>query len=315
MESGLSVRCRPTTARWLALGLVLLQGTASADSGVIVLTRDTGGARSLVISALERSSPSPVAIHDLEGDAPRALRARLEGLPDPVLVALGEDGLEAARTLAPETPRVFALVDLPDCKLPPRPHETGVVLRVDATRMAQTLAQVLRLEGDRPRSVGIVRSRGALECSVQELRGALDENGILLQERFADGIRAGVHELRVLSGTSDAIVLFPDPDVLARESIEIALRLGFDRGIPVVGFSRSVAAGGGLFALGIDPEAIGRQVARLVEKIRLGTSPASLPPERPDLSVLVLNDRASRILGIPFPDALRAEAADVLHER
>jgi ABC-type uncharacterized transport system substrate-binding protein len=54
---------------------------------------------------------------------------------------------------------------------------------------------------------------------------------------------------------------------------------------------------GGLVSYGADPYASGRQAARLVEKIRQGTTPAAIPVEVNARLELVINLKVAAALG------------------
>jgi putative ABC transport system substrate-binding protein len=66
---------------------------------------------------------------------------------------------------------------------------------------------------------------------------------------------------------------------------------------------------GGLASYGADRHELGRQAARLVDKLLRGAKPADLPVERPNRFELVLNLRTARALGLVIPQAtlLRAD--------
>ena len=48
--------------------------------------------------------------------------------------------------------------------------------------------------------------------------------------------------------------------------------------------------------------------ARMAQKIMQGTKPAALPPEPPEVTVLVLNQKTAATIGINIPPALQESA-------
>ncbi len=109
----------------------------------------------------------------------------------------------------------------------------------------------------------------------------------------------------------DAIFLVPSapiltalPDVLA----PAAMRAG----IPILSGDHDLIGAGILAAYGPSNYKIGRQGARLVDKVLRGTPPGDIPIELPDVMELVINlDTAAR-LGIPIPDEVLALATEVI---
>jgi len=77
------------------------------------------------------------------------------------------------------------------------------------------------------------------------------------------------------------------------------------------GFKEAVAAGG-LVSLGPDLVALGRQGARLVDKIVKGHSPADIPVEQPTEYLMYINLKTAKLLGLNIPPALLVRADKVI---
>jgi putative ABC transport system substrate-binding protein len=69
---------------------------------------------------------------------------------------------------------------------------------------------------------------------------------------------------------------------------------------------------GGLASYGVNFHAVGRQSARYVHKVLLGTSPADLPVERADRFELVINLKTAKALGLTIPPSLQQRADQVI---
>jgi putative tryptophan/tyrosine transport system substrate-binding protein len=77
------------------------------------------------------------------------------------------------------------------------------------------------------------------------------------------------------------------------------------------GFKEAVAAGG-LISLGPDLVSLGRQSARLVDKIIRGERPADIPVEQPARYVMSINLRTANALSLVVPPSMLARADEVI---
>jgi ABC-type uncharacterized transport system substrate-binding protein len=68
----------------------------------------------------------------------------------------------------------------------------------------------------------------------------------------------------------------------------------------------------GLASYGANTYELGRQSARLVEKILKGAKPADLPVEQPTKFELALNLRTAKALGLTIPQSLLLRADRVI---
>jgi putative ABC transport system substrate-binding protein len=75
---------------------------------------------------------------------------------------------------------------------------------------------------------------------------------------------------------------------------------------------RSLAERGALASYGINTYQIGRQAARLADKILNGTRPAEIPIETPRKLELVINVRVANEIGLTVPYELLREADAIL---
>ena len=77
------------------------------------------------------------------------------------------------------------------------------------------------------------------------------------------------------------------------------------------GFKEAVAAGG-LIGLGPDLVYLGRQSARLVDKIIRGERPGDIPVEQPARYVTSINLRTAKALSLVVPPSMLARADEVI---
>ena len=89
-------------------------------------------------------------------------------------------------------------------------------------------------------------------------------------------------------------------------------RLAQARGMPSMGFARSMCKQGMLLAYGPDNLAIFRRSATYVDKILKGARPADLPVEQPTEYRLIVNARTAKALGYAIPAALLNRADELV---
>ena len=88
--------------------------------------------------------------------------------------------------------------------------------------------------------------------------------------------------------------------------------LALQRGLPTMFYDSFFVDRTGLASYGASSYELGRQAARLVEKVLNGTKPADLPVERPAKLELVLNLRTAKALGLTIPPSLLLRADRVV---
>ena len=88
--------------------------------------------------------------------------------------------------------------------------------------------------------------------------------------------------------------------------------LALQRGLPTMFYDSFFVDRTGLASYGASSYELGRQAARLVEKVLNGTKPADLPVERPAKLELVLNLRTAKALGLTIPPSLLLRADRVI---
>ena len=98
----------------------------------------------------------------------------------------------------------------------------------------------------------------------------------------------------------DAILFIPDQTVISQSMISYVIKESFRLGIATFGFNRFFYESGAALSFIIDYQAIGQNIARMVQSLANGGSGASTGPP---FSVL-LNRKAIKKLKIPIPEQL-----------
>ena len=99
---------------------------------------------------------------------------------------------------------------------------------------------------------------------------------------------------------------------LQQKFTAVVLRLATEKRLPLVVRAASLVEKGGLFSYGHDPNSVGRDAARYVDKILKGTKPADLPVEQPTKFELVINLKVANQMGLTIPPNVLARADRVI---
>ena len=141
-------------------------------------------------------------------------------------------------------------------------------------------------------------------------RDATRRLGLTLVEkpvRSEEEARATVSGIR--KGEADGIV---SPRVLSLNISGLILEIAPKRLIPTLFDEAFFVEQGALSSYSANTFELGRQAARLVDKILKGAKPADLPVEQPTRFELVINMKAAQALGIKIPNSILLRATKVI---
>lgn len=109
--------------------------------------------------------------------------------------------------------------------------------------------------------------------------------------------------------SSDVLWVHPShPVARDPEALQLLLNRAFDRGVPVVGGSRTMVLQGALFALVPEPAEHGRIAGEVAERLLRGERVGDVPSPR---GRVVLNGRVARALKLALPAAVTKGAEQV----
>jgi putative ABC transport system substrate-binding protein len=144
---------------------------------------------------------------------------------------------------------------------------------------------------------------------LEPYRTASRNLGVTLMERPVKSQEEAAALISALrKGDVDGIFL---PRVLSLNIPGFIVSTAVKSTIPTMFQARFFAEQGGLASYGATDADLGRQAARLVDRILKGTKPADLPVEQPTKFELVINLKTARSLGLAIPRPL-LERADQL---
>jgi putative ABC transport system substrate-binding protein len=185
------------------------------------------------------------------------------------------------------------------------PHQavTGVTFALQEPRRLEWLARLV----PSARTIWIPFNHAdpsprATLARLGEVAGKLGLTLVTADVRSAEQLHAA---LAALPREVDAI--FMPPDALLSSHAEIVLAAAAERSLPVTTPHRHGVAMGALFSYGFDLTALGRQAARLADRILNGTPAANLPIEAAEMTLSINIATADR-LGLAIPDDVLAHA-------
>ena len=144
--------------------------------------------------------------------------------------------------------------------------------------------------------------------SLKQLAPSLGILIIPIELSSADGLRRAFDQMKQTQTQALLVVSGVLTYVSIRETVDLALA---NRLPSCHGFKEAVAAGG-LISLGPDLVSLGRQGARLVDKIIRGGAPKDLPVEQPTQYLMSINLKTAKALGLEMPATLLARADEVI---
>jgi putative ABC transport system substrate-binding protein len=141
---------------------------------------------------------------------------------------------------------------------------------------------------------------------LQVHRDAAQRLGLTLVERpvrTEDEARSAISAIR----KSEVDGIF-SPRLLSQNIPGLILEIAPKRGIPTMFETPFYVERTGLASYGADKYALGRQAARLVDKILKGARPADIPVEQATKFELAINLKAAKALGITIPHSMLLRA-------
>jgi len=137
-------------------------------------------------------------------------------------------------------------------------------------------------------------------------RDAAQRLGLMLVER---PVRTEDEARSVISAIKKSEIdgIF-SPRVLSQNIPGLILEIAPKRGIPTMFETPFYVERAGLASYGADKYALGRQAARLVDKILKGAKPGDIPVEQPTKFELAINLKAAKALGIVIPQSMLLQA-------
>jgi putative ABC transport system substrate-binding protein len=151
----------------------------------------------------------------------------------------------------------------------------------------------------------------AAQKSVKLVREAARQLRIEVVERHVrsvEELRVGLQALK--PGEVDALAHVADAMITSQTKLIVDTAKA--KKLLTISLERSFVSDGGLASYGVNFYAVGRQSAKYVHRVLLGTSPAELPVESADRFELVINLKTAKALGLTIPPSMLGRADEVI---
>ncbi|OFZ69548.1 MAG: hypothetical protein A2Z01_06975 [Betaproteobacteria bacterium RBG_16_58_11] len=217
--------------------------------------------------------------------------------PDSLLVPLGA---KAAQLAAKSNQPIFAALVARQSfeKLFPSTRHSISAIYLD--QPISRHLQLVRVAQPRARSVGVVLGP-TQSVSQAELANAASSAGLRLSAVALSGDGDLFSSLQTLLPNVDALLLFPDPLVVNRSSLQNLMLTTYRQRVPVVGYSQNLVDAGALVAVYSTPQQIGQQVAESIQRMLSARHWELPPPAYPKYFTIKTNSSVARSLDIEVP--------------
>ena len=293
------------------VGYVDYEPPAVTMQGLLLGLRELGYVQNQSIRLVRQQTAGPALAQMKE--------AILAVLPNvDILVIGGTVGGVAAKSVTSDIPVVFISVGAPvDIGLvkslaKPGGNMTGITFEA----AEETYAKRLQLLAEIVPGVSRVAVLGAVGdpnvpfamVSLKQFAPRLGISLIPIEFSSADGLKSAFDQMRQAQAQALLVVTGVLTYVSIKETVDLALvhRLPSCHGL------KEAVAAGGLISLGPDLISMGRQGARLVDKIIRGEAAMDIPVEQPNQYRMSINLKTAKALGLEVPAMLLAGADEVI---
>ncbi|MDD5224205.1 MAG: ABC transporter substrate-binding protein [bacterium] len=271
---------------------------------IAVLLSDDTEAYKTVLSNFRKNLPrEKISEFNMKGDLEigKKIIAQIKVLTPSVLLTVGAKASEIAAKQAGGIPQVYCMVFNPFELGLQNDNQTGVLM------VASPDSQFAAFKNILPglKRLGVIFNPQKTVPLVDAAKAALPRNDLEIVERHVSSSGEIAQNLKEIIPLVGAIWLIPDTTVVSRDTFSYLLQNTVDQKVPIFAFSEGLVKSGALASFSPDYSEIGKEAARLADKISSGASPKNLPPVYPR-GDLYLNLNTAQTLGIKIsPDIIR----------
>lgn len=236
-----------------------------------------------------------------------SIMSEFAGANSDVIVAIATPTAMAAANYAEDIPVIFSAVTDPvsaglvsDINKPDK-NITGTS---DEIQVDKILELALKIQPDL-KTIGFLYNAGESNSvsNLAKAKAFCDANNIELVEGSGKNISEIQSAISVLTAKCDAI--FAPNDNTVASCMAALVESAKEAKIPVYTGADSMVSDGGFATVGIDYDELGRETARMVDKVLNGEDIANIPVKvfKDDLNIYV-NEQTMNDLGMTLPDSI-----------
>jgi len=227
--------------------------------------------------------------------------AQVKVLNPSVLLTVGAKASEIAAKQAGGIPQVYCMVFNPFELGLQNDTQTGVMMVASPDSQFASFKSIL----PGLKRLGVIYNPQKTLPLIEAAKNAASRIDLEIIERHVSSSGEIAQNLKELIPQVGAIWLIPDTTVVSRDTFSYLLQNTVDQKVPIFAFSEGLVKSGALASFSPDYSEIGKEAARLADKISSGASPKGLPPVYPK-GDLYLNLNTAQTLGIKIsPDIIR----------
>lgn len=241
-----------------------------------------------------------LVLSEMEGiDLARIVR---EERPD-VILAIGTEALVKVKKIK-DTPIVYLMAPDPPDAISSAENITGVTMNISPEKQLSSFLNALPAI----KRVGLLYNPAKTGSLAKKAQTAARAMGIELIAREVRNPKDVFTLTESMKGSIDAFWMLPDTTVVTPETVEFILLFSLKNKIPVLTFSEKYVEMGAFMALEIDPYELGKQGGETVRKILAGYPAQNIPRSEPRGTVLTINNKVAKKLGISLSNELLGRA-------
>jgi putative ABC transport system substrate-binding protein len=224
-----------------------------------------------------------------------------------LILAIGFQAADFARTTFPETPMVYCLVLGPEEKGLKGDKITGVFY----TAPLKEQFNIFKNLSKKIKRIGVIYTQSFNPSVLDAAKSAAEEMGLqLVTAPIPSGqdIQKGMTDL---VNQCDALWIPPDPSLYSEEIIRYIGTTSISRQLPFAGPNELFVRAGAIFSLSPDSVEAGRSAGEMANKILQGTIPSQVPVEQLKKLRIILNVKAAGLLGLTIPQNILNAASKI----
>ncbi len=287
------------------LGLVLLLPLLVQAKTVAVVKSHSLSSYNHVLTGFSVDSKASIVEYDMKNDLSRGKKIfkilnTKEKKPD-LVIAIGPSAANMAKREISDIPIIFCMVPNLEKYDLSADNITGITLQLPVKTQLATLKTL----APKIRNVGVVYNPKYTQKLINLAMESSTQLGMTLIPAKVDSATDVPMATRAFLGKIDALWMVADKTVLNARSFRTLLEFTWNHKIPFFSFSHKLVEAGALVSLSPDYLKIGRQAAKISNKILFdGLSPKLIPIATPDSLDIALNLSTAKRIGVECDLAL-----------